>query len=544
LQPVGEVFLVGGGPGDPGLLTVKGRRLLEQADVVVYDYLVDEGLLAYAPAGAELIPARDLHGNRAEQERINDLLIAQARQGKKVVRLKGGDPYLFGRGGEEAQALVAAGVPFQAVPGVTSALAVPAYAGIPVTHRDYASSVSILTGRVRPEKGQPVIDWQQVAGGRGTLVFLMAITNLDEVVQHLIEAGRSPETPAAAVRWGTRPDQRTVRASLRDLPQRVRDAGVKAPAVVVIGDVVRLADELNWFERLPLFGLGVLVTRAREQAGVFAERLRDAGAFVYQAPVIEIRPPDDWAPVDAAIERLRGGAGAAYGRQPASEEATDDVRHAGIAPAPDAAAMPRRDLLAEHGYDWVVFTSANGVRAFCERVWSSGGDARSFGGARLCAIGPETARALEAFGLKADLMPQKYVAEAVAGVLAPFQPRCVLIPRAKVARDVLPKALQAQGAEVDVVEVYETVVPDGAGDRIRELLASGKVDVVTFTSSSTARNFVQLAGPLPANVKVACIGPITAETAHALGLEVDIISDEYTTAGLQRELAGYLAASR
>ena len=493
---VGQVALVGGGPGDPGLLTVKGKQLLEEADVVVYDYLVDEQLLAHVSAGAELIPARDLHGNRAEQQRINELLIAHARRGKRVVRLKGGDPYLFGRGGEEGEALHDAGVPFQVVPGVTSALAVPAYAGIPLTHRDHSSSVTILPGRLKPGKGQDAIDWQAFARA-DTLVFLMGMTNLAEVVGRLIEHGRSPDTPAAVVRWGTRPEQRTVTGCLRELPRKVAEAGLKAPAVVVVGDVVGLRDRLNWFERLPLFGLGVLVTRPREQAAGFAAALRQAGALVEEAPVIELCEPASWAAADAAIGRL-------------SE------------------------------FDWLVFTSVNGVRRFGGRVRALGRDARAFGGARLCTIGPETAGALADFGLSADLVPDEYVAEAVAEALAPHKPRRVLIPRAKVARDVLPDRLRERGAEVEVVEVYRTGVPVGAAERLRQAL--DKVQVVTFTSSSTVAGFLQLAGGVPDGMKVACIGPITAQTAREAGLSVDIIARDYTAEGLLQALVEELGA--
>lgn len=486
---IGRVYLVGGGPGDPGLLTIKGKQALEEADVVVYDYLVDEQLLAHTRPGAELLPARDLHGNRAEQQRINELLIAQARQGKRVVRLKGGDPYLFGRGAEEGEALHAAGIPFQVVPGVTSALAVPAYAGIPLTHRDHSSSVTILPGRLKPGKGKDAIDWQAFARA-DTLVFLMGMTNLEEVVGQLIAHGRSPDTPAAVVRWGTRPEQQTVTARLEDLPRGVIDAGLKAPAVVVVGDVVRLREQLNWFERLPLFGVGVLVTRPRDQAGTFAASLREAGAVVYEAPVIELRDPENWAPVDDAIHRLTS-------------------------------------------YDWVVFTSANGVRRFVERVRSLGLDARAFAGACLCAIGPETARTLETFGLRADLVPERYVAESVADALGPYQPRRVLIPRARLAREVLPQALRNQGAEVDVIDVYRTEISAG-GPQLRAALDN--VQVVTFTSSSTVTAFLELTGGMPGGKKVACIGPITAQTAHERGLSVDIISDEFTASGLKRAL--------
>ncbi|HLY67314.1 MAG TPA: uroporphyrinogen-III C-methyltransferase [Chloroflexota bacterium] len=494
----GAVYLVGGGPGDPGLLTLKGKRLLEEADVVVYDYLIDEQLLVHAHH-AELIPARDLHGNRAEQQRINELLIEHAHKGKKVVRLKGGDPYLFGRGGEEGEALQAAGIRFQVVPGVTSALAAPAYAGIPVTHREHSSSVTILTGSMQRQKDQQAIDWPALARGADTLVLLMAMTNLEEVVERLIENGLSGDTPAAAIRWGSRPDQQVATASLRDLPRQVREQGLRAPAVVVVGEVVALREQLDWFEQLPLFGVGVLVTRAREQSAEFSDRLRETGARVYQAPVINIRSPEDWTGVDAAIDQLAV-------------------------------------------YDWLVFTSANGVRLFCDRVWAKGGDARAFGHARLCAIGPETARSLHAFGLRADLVPTEYVAEAVAAALQPYAPKKVLIPRARIARDVLPVKLRQAGNEVDVVEVYRTEIPESAGTRLRTLLDNGEIDVVTFTSSSTVTNFVQLAGHPPAGVKVACIGPITAQTAEAHGLTVDITAQEYTTAGLGDALCAHFSA--
>jgi uroporphyrinogen III methyltransferase/synthase len=486
------VYLVGAGPGDPGLLTIKGLRLLQQADVVIYDYLVDEQLLSHA-VKAELIPARDLHGNRAEQQRINTMLIAQARAGRTVVRLKGGDPYLFGRGGEEAEALQAAGIAFEVVPGVTSALAAPAYAGIPVTHREYSSSVTILTGSLQRQKDQQEIDWQALARGADTLVLLMAVTNLEEVVQRLIEHGRPADTPAAAIRWGSRPDQQVVTATLQDLPRRVREEGLHAPAAIVVGDVVRLRDRLGWFERLPLFGLGVLVTRAQGQGSEFAASLRQAGARVYEVPVIEIRAPDSWDAVDASIERLRE-------------------------------------------YDWVVFTSANGVRCFCQRLWARGGDGRAFAAAKLCAIGPETANALAGYGLSADVVPGEFVAEAAVEALRPLEPKRVLIPRARVARDALPRGLSAMGAHVDVVEVYRTELPEGARARLKELLASGQLDVLTFTSSSTVINFLKLAGRPPAATKVACIGPVTAQTAREHGLRVDITAKGYTTAGLRQAL--------
>ena len=326
----------------------------------------------------------------------------------------------------------------------------------------------------------------------------MTMANLAEVVDRLVEHGRAPDTPAAAIRWGTRPDQQVVAACLEDLPRCVREVGLKAPAVVVVGDVVGLRQELDWFERLPLFGRRVLVTRPREQAGAFASALREAGAMVFEVPVIELLPPEDWTPVDAAIEHFGD-------------------------------------------YDWVAFTSANGVRAFCRRVLEKGRDARAFGRTRICAIGPETAQALEDYGLRADLVPDEYVAEAVAQALAKHEPKSVLIPRARIARDVLPAELRSRGADVDVVEVYRTEAPEGAANRLKEALP--EVDVITFTSSSTVTNFMRLAGGVPDAVKVACIGPITAQTAREHGLTVDVVADEYTTQGLKDALVAYYSAS-
>ncbi|MGH2364312.1 MAG: uroporphyrinogen-III C-methyltransferase, partial [Chloroflexota bacterium] len=407
----GTVYLVGGGPGDPGLLTLRGQELLARANVVVYDYLVDPGLLAFA-AQAEHIYVGDAHDrHRVRQDEINARLIDLARAGSLVVRLKGGDPFLFGRGGEEAQALHAAGIPFEVVPGVSSALAVPAYAGIPVTHRDLASSVSIITGV--QAAGANAGDWADLAAKPGTLVFLMGMSRLGAIVAELLAHGRAGDTPAAAIRWGTRPDQQTVTGSLRDLPRLTDEAGLRAPAVVVVGEVVRLRDELRWFETRPLFGLGVLVTRAAEQAGPFAGELRQLGARVYELPVIAVEPVDGPGPA-AALEHL-----------------------------PE--------------YDWVIFTSTNAVRTLWTRLRASGRDARAFASARLCAIGPATAAALETLGLVPDVVPHEHVAEGVLAALQEQPLRKVLLPCAAGARDVLPRGLRERGVEVDVVSFYRTV---------------------------------------------------------------------------------------
>ncbi len=499
-KAAGKVYLVGGGPGDPGLLTVRAQQLLSRADVVVYDFLIDDDLLSCAPR-AELIPVGDPHGDeRFGQDRVNELLVQLASSGKLVVRLKGGDPYLFGRGGEEGLALRQAGVPFEVIPGVSSALAVPAYAGVPVTHRGYASSVTIFTGQEQGGKLPDSLNSREPAVLNGTRVFLMAATNLQAIVDRLIGQGAAAGTPAAAIQWGTRPQQRTVVGGLADLPGLVEQAGLQAPMVVVVGEVVNLRDALSWYERLPLFGLGVLVTRTRQQSSGFAESLRELGALVFQLPVIEVEPlaGDE---VDGAIRRLAAGPSA-----------------------------------GGDGYDWVVFTSANGVRCFCDRLWAGGFDARAFGSVRICAIGPETAAALRPYGLQADQVPPAFVAEAVVDALLPFAPRRVLLPRAAEAREVLPEHLRQSGATVDVVPVYATKLPIEGAERLRSLLNSGQVNVVTFTSSSTVANFMKMAGSLPAQVKVACIGPVTSRTAEEHGLRVDVVAGTYTTAGLREAL--------
>ena len=489
----GTVYLVGGGPGDPGLLTLRGRELLARADVVVYDSLIDPGLLSFA-AQAEHSYVGDAHDrHRVRQDEINTRLIDHARAGKVVVRLKGGDPFLFGRGGEEAQALRAAGIPFEVVPGVSSALAVPAYAGIPVTHRDLASSVSIITGV--QAAGSDATDWADQAAKPGTLVFLMGMSRLNAIVSELLAHGRAGDTPAAAIRWGTRPDQQTVTGPLRDLPRLTEEAGLRAPAVVVVGEVVRLRDELRWFETRPLFGVGVLVTRAAEQAGSLAVDLRQLGAAVYEQPVI-------------AVEQVDG---------------------------PDPAGALAR--LPE--YDWVIFTSANAVRAVWARLRASGRDARAFASARLCAIGPATAVALEALGLAPDVVPEEHVAEGVLAALRELPMHKVLLPRAAGAREVLPRGLRERGVEVDAVTFYRTVPAAASAAPLRLLLANGQVQLVTFTSASTVEHFIDLAGTLPSHVAVACIGPETRRAAEARGLRVSVTAETYTAAGLVSAIAAH-----
>ena len=502
-QPSGKVYLVGAGPGDPGLLTLRGKECLEQADVVLYDYLANPALLSYAPDQAErLYVGRRGKGTYPEQESINRLLIERARARKVVVRLKGGDPFVFGRGGEEAEALAAAGVAFEIVPGVTAAVAVPAYAGIPVTHRTLASTLTIVTGHEDPDKPSTALDWSRLAGNQGTLVFLMGMKNLSTITTRLLAEGLAPSTPVAITRWGTRVSQHTVVGTLADIVHKTETAKLEPPTVIVVGDVVRLRPTLNWFEQRPLFGKRILMTRAKEQAGELAALLAGHGAEAIEAPTINIVPPIDWAPVDQAISRIGT-------------------------------------------YDWIIFTSVNGVDRFMNRVRAKGLDARCLAGRRLCCIGPRTAQELENFGVKADLIPADYQAEGVLEALAGEHLKQVrfLIPRAEVARELLPEELRAQGAHVDVVPVYRTITPAQHDAEWRQLLLDHRIHVVTFTSSSTVKNFVTMLGgvdavrPLLQSITIACIGPITAKTAEEYGLTVSIMPRENTIPALVDAIA-------
>ena len=499
----GKVYLVGAGPGDPGLLTLRGKECLEQADVVLYDYLANPTLLAHAQDRAERIyVGRRGKGKYPEQEAINRLLIERASAGNVVVRLKGGDPFVFGRGGEEAEALASAGIEFEVVPGVTAAVAAPAYAGIPVTHRTLASTLTIVTGHEDPEKPSTALDWSRLAANQGTVVFLMGMKNLSTIAATLIAEGRAKSTPVAIVRWGTRVSQQTVVGTLADIADKANAAQMEPPTVIVVGEVVRLRPKLNWFERRPLFGKRVLMTRTKEQAGELAVRLASYGAEPVEAPTITIAPPLDWAPVDHAISEIRT-------------------------------------------YDWIIFTSVNGVSRFMTRLLARGLDSRSLAGRRLCCIGPRTAQELEKFGVRADVVPAEYQAE---GVLAALNRRDVektriLIPRAEVARELLPDELRAAGAHVDVIPVYRTLMPDQNSVGWRRELMDHRIHVATFTSSSTVRNFVMMLGgveavkPLLRSVMIACIGPITAKTAGEYGLTVSVMPSENTIPALVDAIA-------
>ncbi|MGQ9571911.1 MAG: uroporphyrinogen-III C-methyltransferase [Dehalococcoidia bacterium] len=499
----GLVYLVGAGPGDPGLITVKGLACLRKADVIVYDRLVSPALLREAPAGCELIDVgKSPRRHTLPQDEINALLVEKALAGKVVVRLKGGDPFLFGRGGEEAEALAEAEVRFEVVPGVTSAIAAPAYAGIPVTHRDHTSTFAVVTGHEDPSKADSGIDWQKLATGMGTIVFLMGVGNLPQIVAKLIEHGRDPQTPVAIVERGTEAGQKTATGTLADIAERAREADIRPPAVTVVGEVVRLRGKLRWFDTKPLFGKRVLVTRAREQASALSERLRELGAEPLEYPTIEIAPPKDVAPLDEAIARL-------------------------------------------DTYHWLIFTSANGVRAFADRMGEQGMDIQALERLRIAAIGPATAETLAGHSLRADYVPDIYTTDAIAAGIGDIAGQRILLPRAERAPKQLAQALRGKGAVVDEVTAYRTVAA-GAPEELKALLADGQIDIVTFTSSSTVRNLVaglqgQDAGTALSGCLVACIGPVTARTAKRLGVGVDVVAREHTIAGLVEAIVAAVA---
>jgi uroporphyrinogen III methyltransferase/synthase len=503
----GKVFLVGAGPGDPGLITLKGKRIVESADAIVYDYLASDELLRHCRPEAERIYVGKQGGAHSlSQGEINDLLVRKAREGLTVARLKGGDPFVFGRGGEEAETLESAGVPYEVVPGVSSAVAAPAYAGIPVTHRRYASSVAFVTGHEDADKDDSSIRWDHLARGVDTLVFLMGVKHLNDITGRLISCGRDPETPAALIRWGTTSRQRTLTAPLREIAAEARRTDMGPPAVLVVGEVVRLRGRLAWFEAAPLFGRKVMVTRTREQASELAERLRALGAEPVEFPTIAVREPEDWGELDRALNRL--------------EE-----------------------------YHWVVFTSPNGVRFFLKRLQHLGGDIRDLKGIRIAAIGPGTAQAVTQRGVRVDLVPAEFKAEGLADAFdsQEVEGRNFLLPRAAQARDVLPERLRAMGARADVVAAYRTVVPEGVSGEARALLQERQVDAVTFTSSSTVSHFLEMLGRdeavrLLRTVRVACIGPITAKTAMDAGLSPDVVANPYTIDGLVDALVRELGA--
>ena len=492
----GMVYLVGAGPGDYKLISVRGLEYIQIADTIVYDRLADDRLLATARPDVELIyvgKASSEHTMR--QEDINQLLVDKAKEGKTVVRLKGGDPFVFGRGGEEALLLVENQVAFEIVPGITSAISVPAYAGIPVTHRGIATSFAVITGHEDPTKSESTIKWSHLATAVDTLVFLMGVENLPHITKSLIEHGRSADTPAAVIRWGTKPEQRVLVTTVGQAAAAVAEAGMKPPAIFIVGEVVNLRAKLAWFDQRLLFGKKVLVTRAREQASVLTSELEDLGAQCIEAPAIKLVPPESYDELDTAIKQLTT-------------------------------------------YNWVIFTSVNGVKHFFDRLHNMKRDSRALGNARIAAIGAQTAAKLRDYGILADIVPVEFRAEGIVEALTGRieQGMSVLIPRALVARDILPEKLREMGAKVDVVPAYRTVTGDTDGNILADQLKNGEIELVTFTSSSTVTNLLDLLGCQGAeilkNAKVACIGPITAGTCLEHGITPDVIAEEYTIKGL------------
>ncbi|MBN1614425.1 MAG: uroporphyrinogen-III C-methyltransferase [Deltaproteobacteria bacterium] len=497
----GKVYIIGAGPGDPGLITVKGVRCLQEADVIVYDHLVGEELLFHRKPSARLVYAGKRGGNHTlSQDETNALLVEEASRGCIVARLKGGDPFLFGRGGEEAEVLAKAGIPFEVVPGVTSAVSVPAYAGIPLTYRGYTSTIALVTGHEDPAKGRSDIDWQSLAG-MGTIVFLMGVRNLPQITENLIRHGKNGQTPAALIRWGSTADQTTLTADLGDIARLAEERGMLPPSLLVVGSVVNLRNLLNWFETKPLFGRGVVITRPDEQSVELSALLWSKGARVIHFPTIKIEPPASWSALDDAIERLEA-------------------------------------------FDWLVFTSANGIHFFFRRMKDLGRDIRDLKGLRLCTIGPATADALGRLGLPVDLLPDAYISEGVVEAFAgeDICGKRILVPRAEKARDVIPEGLGARGALVEIVAAYRTVNSGRSRVELETLYEAGKIDVITLTSPSTVQNLVEIMGPdhpLFGNVKIACIGPVTAAAARKAGLAIDILPDRYTIPDLVDALVRY-----
>ena len=509
-KPKGSVALVGAGPGDPGLLTLRGRELLERADVVVVDRLAPPALLAYVRPDAEVIDAgKAPHRENMTQQDINAILVDRAKQGLHVVRLKGGDPFVFGRGGEEAEACVKARIPWEVVPGVTSAIAVPAYAGIPVTNRGRTQDFAVVSGHVDPSAPDSTVDWRAMATGPGTLVLLMGVEKIGKIAAKLIEHGRAGDTPVAMTRWGTTAKQRTVVADLNTIEEAATKAGMTAPAVTVIGAVVGLREKLNWFESRPLFGMTVLVPRTRQQAGTLSYEVRAFGGEPLEVPTIAIEPPRNPEPMRRAVSGLVQGR-----------------------------------------YQWVTFTSANAVRAVREGLEDVGLDPRVLAGVKIAAVGDATVEALRTWGLRADLVPSDAMSsEELGKAFPPYDPQLdfldrILLPRADIATETLVAAVKAKGWAVDEVTAYRTVRAAPPPDEVKAALRNGDVDAVVFTSSSTVRNLVALCGKPHERTLVAVIGPQTAAAAREAGLRVDVESKVASVAGVTQALADFVVTRR
>lgn len=502
----GKVYLIGAGPGDIGLLTVKGMKCLQKAEVVVYDFHLNAQILNYINHDAEFIYAGKRGGHHAmTQDEINQALVDKAKEGKIVCRLKGGDPFVFGRGGEEAEVLVKEGIEFEVIPGVSSSIAAPAYAGIPLTHRKYSSSFAVITGNEDITKPESSIDWSKFANGFDTLVFLMGVKNIGAITSKLIEHGKSPDTPTAVVRWGTRPDQKTVVSTLKNIAGLVAEEKIRPPAVMVVGNAVKLRDTLKWYENKPLFGQRILITR--EYTNDY-ETLEDLGAEIFEFPTIETAPPVSYKELDESIDKVET-------------------------------------------YNWIIFTSANGFKYFMQRLLDKGRDIRDLKGVRICAIGTKTAEVIRNYGIKVDLIPEEFNAEGLIKAFSP-QPSAlslkglkILLPRAEVAREVFPQKVRELGGEIDTPAAYRAIKPEKHGKRLKRFLKEGRISVATFTSAATFKNFVDIMGEdaieFLKDVTIAVIGPVTARAIETAGLKVSIMPKEATIKAMVDEIIQWAA---
>ncbi len=497
IQNRGKVYLIGVGPGDIGLLTIKGLQCLQKAEVVVYDFHVNAQILNYISHDAEFIYAGKRGGHhKMTQDEINNALVEKAKQGKIVCRLKGGDPFVFGRGGEEAEVLVGEGIEFEVIPGVSSSVAAPAYAGIPLTHRDFSSSFAVITGNEAVTKNESSIDWTRLADGFDTLVFLMGIKNIDAISKKLIHHGKPPETPAAVIRWGTRPDQKTIVGKLDNIADRIKENKIKPPAIMVVGNVVKLRDKLKWYEKKPLFGHRVLITRNYTED---YRPLQDLGAEIFEFPTIEIVPPEDFKELDTSIKHIEA-------------------------------------------YNWLIFTSANGFKYFFDRLIENGRDIRELIGIKICAIGTKTAQRIRSHGIKVDLIPEKFNAEGLIKTINKIQnPESriqnlkgmkFLMPRAEVAREIFPQKVRELGGEIDTPATYRAIKQESHAKKLIRFMKEGRVTIATFTSAATFHNFREIvAGEsiyLLKDVVIAAIGPVTKRAIENAGLAVDIMSERAT----------------
>ena len=500
----GKVYLIGAGPGDIGLMTVKAMRCIRKADVVVYDFHVNAQILNSIKQTAEFVYAGKRGGHHEmTQEQINAVLVDRAEEGKLVCRLKGGDPFVFGRGGEEAQALALSGIEFEVIPGVSSITAVPAYAGIPLTHRGYSSTFAVITGNEAVTKPESSLYWAGLARAYETLVFLMAVRNIEAIADNLIEHGKAADTPAAVIRWGTRPDQVTITGTLGTIAQLVKDRDIRPPAVMIVGDVVRLRDVLQWYEKKPLFGYRVLITR--EYTPEY-ERLEDLGAEIFEFPTIRLAPPESYEELDRAIAAIRD-------------------------------------------YQWLIVTSSHGLASFMERFLDKGFDIRDLKGVRLCAIGEKTAEAIRRYGMKVDLVPDQFSAEGLVDAFVRLSGAAekgnlegvsFLLPRADNSRELFPEKIRELGGRIDTPVAYRNLKPERHGKRLKTFLMEGRITVATFTSGATFNNFLDIVGPdaLPflKKVAIAAIGPVTRKAIEKEGLTVRIMPEEATIGGMAEEI--------